>query len=124
VRAASKEAEGARGVPRVPQAHPGPARSVLSFLFFFFFFFARTLTSFGCPEFIGWYGTNSDTAQLWAKNGYISKPTAKTGLFDFNFFGPKTAGGTSNADAELGPGLYVTDEQGTCVDLVFLCSKR
>ncbi|PPQ75048.1 hypothetical protein CVT26_012072 [Gymnopilus dilepis] len=48
-------------------------------------------------EFIGFHGTNSKTAKFWMDQGYISKP-------------PGSGGGGSGADAELGPGLYVTDD--------------
>jgi hypothetical protein len=67
-------------------------------------------------EFVGWHGTNSDTAAFWAEKGQLAKPTAKTGIFDF-ILGPKskTPPGSSGADAEIGPGVYVTDDQDMCV---------
>lgn len=51
----------------------------------------------GSPEFIGFHGTNQQTANLWTSKGSIVKPS----------------GGTSGADAELGPGLYITDNLET-----------
>jgi hypothetical protein len=45
--------------------------------------------------FIGWHGTNENTAKLWAQHGSIVKPAG--------------GAGTSGLDAELGPGLYITD---------------
>jgi len=47
------------------------------------------------PVFVGFHGTNSKTANMWMGAGFISKPV----------------GGTSGADAELGDGLYVTDQR-------------
>ena len=35
--------------------------------------------------------------------------------FDFIGLGPKSSSGTSGADAEIGPGVYVTDDQDMCV---------
>ncbi|KAJ7448045.1 hypothetical protein FB451DRAFT_1375497 [Mycena latifolia] len=49
-------------------------------------------------EFIGWHGTNELTAALWAKEGEIVRPTC----------GSKPCW-TSGLDAELGPGLYISD---------------
>ena len=40
----------------------------------------------------------------------------KTGLLDFLGLAPNNVG-TSGADAELGPGLYVTDDKETYVHL-------
>ena len=77
------------------------------------------------PEFIGWHGTNAvyfslassqraydkhltfavqNTAQLWASRGEVVKPTNDDGTVTGN------AGAVS--DAELGPGLYLTDNLG------------
>ncbi|KAF8308329.1 hypothetical protein DL93DRAFT_2231705 [Clavulina sp. PMI_390] len=50
-------------------------------------------------EFIGWHGTNSDTAALWEKTGSVVKPVRDDG----------SVAGTSGLDAELGPGLYISD---------------
>jgi len=64
------------------------------------------------PEFIGFHGTNSKTAEFWATKGFIAKPPAPANsVFDFvfGFFGT-TGDGSSNADHELGEGLYVADE--------------
>ncbi|KAJ6538977.1 hypothetical protein B0H19DRAFT_1269353 [Mycena capillaripes] len=61
-------------------------------------------------EFIGWHGTNSDTATFWASKGQLEKPVKADGFFDFIGLGPKSNSGTSGADAELGPGVYVTDD--------------
>ncbi|KAJ6579099.1 hypothetical protein DFH09DRAFT_1360955 [Mycena vulgaris] len=49
-------------------------------------------------EFIGWHGTNTDTAALWKSRGEIVRPTTAEG---------QTVG--KSLDAELGPGLYITD---------------
>lgn len=51
-----------------------------------------------CAVFIGWHGTNDQTATLWTAAGYPRKPT----------------GGRSGADEELGSGLYVTDTRFQC----------
>ncbi|EJD51239.1 hypothetical protein AURDEDRAFT_111851 [Auricularia subglabra TFB-10046 SS5] len=56
-------------------------------------------------EFIGWHGTNSNTAELWRQQGYLANP--KTAGW------PWSSGGTSGADHELGPGVYITDEMDT-----------
>jgi len=45
--------------------------------------------------FIGWHGTNEVTAKLWTSHGSIVKPEGEKGR--------------SGLDAELGPGLYLTD---------------
>ncbi|KAF8308330.1 hypothetical protein DL93DRAFT_1900307 [Clavulina sp. PMI_390] len=50
-------------------------------------------------EFIGWHGTNSDTATLWETTGSVVKPVRDDG----------SVAGTSGLDAELGPGLYISD---------------
>ncbi|KDR73036.1 hypothetical protein GALMADRAFT_142731 [Galerina marginata CBS 339.88] len=65
-------------------------------------------------EFIGFHGTNSATADFWTNQNFISKPPSKSNSF-FDFIGgilsPKGgSSGSSGADAELGPGLYVTDD--------------
>jgi len=52
------------------------------------------------PEFIGWHGTNGDTAALWAKLKKVQKPVREDG----------TVAGKSVLDAELGPGLYLADD--------------
>ncbi|KAJ6577590.1 hypothetical protein B0H19DRAFT_564102 [Mycena capillaripes] len=64
-------------------------------------------------EFIGWHGTNSDTAAFWAQKGQLERPVKPDGFFDFIGLGPKSTSGTSGADAEIGPGVYVTDDRGT-----------
>ncbi|PPQ73876.1 hypothetical protein CVT26_011739 [Gymnopilus dilepis] len=46
---------------------------------------------------IGFHGTNNNTAAIWQQQGNIARP-------------PGSGGGESGADAELGPGLYVTDD--------------
>ncbi|EJD40287.1 hypothetical protein AURDEDRAFT_115920 [Auricularia subglabra TFB-10046 SS5] len=48
-------------------------------------------------EFIGWHGTNSDTAEFWRKKGYLAKP----------------AGGRSGGAQQLGEGVYVSDTRKT-----------
>ncbi|KAJ7052188.1 hypothetical protein C8F01DRAFT_1171255 [Mycena amicta] len=50
-------------------------------------------------EFIGWHGTNAQTAALWESHGEIVKPVNEKG---------ETAG-TGGLDAELGVGLYLAD---------------
>ena len=85
-------------------------------------------------EFIGWHGTNSvsgswstvhsvvlmprrliqDTAAFWTQKGQLEKPVKADGFFDFIGLGPKSSSGTSGADAEIGPGVYVTDDQDMC----------
>jgi len=50
-------------------------------------------------EFVGWHGTNEETAALWEKSGEIVRPTTKEGQTK----------GKSGLDAELGPGLYISD---------------
>ncbi|KAI1785272.1 hypothetical protein LXA43DRAFT_147172 [Ganoderma leucocontextum] len=64
-------------------------------------------------EFIGWHGTNSDTAAFWATKGHIEKPVKADGFLDFLGIGTKVTAGTSGADAEIGPGLYVADNKET-----------
>ncbi|KAJ7103897.1 hypothetical protein C8R44DRAFT_345882 [Mycena epipterygia] len=68
-------------------------------------------------EFIGWHGTNSKTAAFWQQQGAVLKPPATTSKFDFlGLLGLTGAGsGSSGADAELGPGLYVTDDMTTAL---------
>ncbi|KAK7687314.1 hypothetical protein QCA50_009820 [Cerrena zonata] len=46
-------------------------------------------------EFVGFHGTNSGTAATWMAKGELVKPSG---------------GGTSGGGAELGPGLYVSDD--------------
>ena len=43
------------------------------------------------------------------------KPTKASGFFDFLGLGPTKDAGRSGADAENGPGLYVTDNIDMCV---------
>ncbi|KAK7052225.1 hypothetical protein R3P38DRAFT_2859192 [Favolaschia claudopus] len=50
-------------------------------------------------EFVGWHGTNSETAALWETRGEIVRPTTKEGQTK----------GKSGLDAELGSGLYISD---------------
>ncbi|THH17747.1 hypothetical protein EW146_g3116 [Bondarzewia mesenterica] len=59
-------------------------------------------------EFIGFHGTNSGTASLWESSGSIVRPPGPKGVFDF--LALTATKGTSGADAELGPGLYIADE--------------
>ncbi|KAH9913569.1 uncharacterized protein BXZ73DRAFT_55449, partial [Epithele typhae] len=66
-------------------------------------------------EFIGWHGTNSDTAAFWAQQGQLEKPTKATGFFDFFDFDSNQAAGSSGADAENGPGVYVTDDKDIAI---------
>ncbi|KAI1785843.1 hypothetical protein LXA43DRAFT_100295 [Ganoderma leucocontextum] len=67
-------------------------------------------------EFIGWHGTNSDTAAFWESKGQLEKPVKADGVLDFLGLGPKgTTAGTSGADAEIGPGVYVTDDQDIAI---------
>ncbi|KAF8958070.1 hypothetical protein BDZ97DRAFT_1762377 [Flammula alnicola] len=56
-------------------------------------------------EFIGWHGTNHVTSHLWTSKGEIIKPVT------VNHDG--SAAGRSGLDAELGPGLYITDTLST-----------
>ncbi|KAF7369183.1 hypothetical protein MVEN_00245500 [Mycena venus] len=53
-------------------------------------------------EFVGWHGTNEETAALWEKSGEIVRPTTPEGQTK----------GKSGLDAELGPGLYISDTLG------------
>ncbi|KAJ7180465.1 hypothetical protein C8R46DRAFT_1210817 [Mycena filopes] len=50
-------------------------------------------------EFVGWHGTNINTATLWETRGEIVRPTNVEG---------QTIG-KSGLDSELGPGLYISD---------------
>jgi len=50
-------------------------------------------------EFVGWHGTNINTATLWESRGEIVRPTNVEG---------QTIG-KSGLDSELGPGLYISD---------------
>ncbi|KAK7050493.1 hypothetical protein R3P38DRAFT_2763749 [Favolaschia claudopus] len=50
-------------------------------------------------EFVGWHGTNEDTARLWETSGEIVKPVTAEGQ----------TRGRSGLDAELGSGLYISD---------------
>ncbi|KAJ7463364.1 hypothetical protein FB451DRAFT_1370796 [Mycena latifolia] len=50
-------------------------------------------------EFIGWHGTNEETAELWESSGEIVRPVTKEGQTK----------GRSGLDAELGAGLYISD---------------
>ncbi|KAF8868799.1 hypothetical protein CPB84DRAFT_1969153 [Gymnopilus junonius] len=62
-------------------------------------------------EFIGFHGTNSQTATFWEKQGFISKPPSPdNSVWDYIGGLITGTGGSSGADAELGPGLYVTDD--------------
>ncbi|KAJ7839082.1 hypothetical protein B0H13DRAFT_2367033 [Mycena leptocephala] len=54
-------------------------------------------------EFIGWHGTNEKTAALWIMTGAIIRPTTPEGQTK----------GKSGLDAELGPGLYISDSLNT-----------
>nr|VWO95941.1 Protein kinase domain-containing protein [Ganoderma boninense] len=68
------------------------------------------------PEFIGWHGTNSDTAAFWTSQGQLEQPLNPDGLLDFLGLGPNTTDGTgSGAESAIGPGVYVVDDQETCV---------
>ncbi|KAJ7841054.1 hypothetical protein B0H14DRAFT_1051171 [Mycena olivaceomarginata] len=53
-------------------------------------------------EFVGWHGTNEETAALWESRGEIVRPTTAEGQTK----------GRSGLDAELGPGLYISDTLG------------
>ncbi|KAJ7841055.1 hypothetical protein B0H14DRAFT_2587077 [Mycena olivaceomarginata] len=53
-------------------------------------------------EFVGWHGTNNETADLWEKKGEIVRPVTAEGQTK----------GKSGLDAELGPGLYISDTLG------------
>ncbi|KAM5545045.1 hypothetical protein V8D89_001156 [Ganoderma adspersum] len=66
-------------------------------------------------EFVGWHGTNSDTAAFWASKGHIEKPVKADGFLDFLGIGSKSAKGTSGANAEIGPGLYLADKKDTSI---------
>ncbi|KZV82089.1 hypothetical protein EXIGLDRAFT_356361 [Exidia glandulosa HHB12029] len=48
-------------------------------------------------EFVGWHGTNSNTAALWQQAGYLANP--RTSGWPWG-----GSGGTSGADHELGDG--------------------
>ncbi|KAK6963232.1 hypothetical protein R3P38DRAFT_3554375, partial [Favolaschia claudopus] len=69
-------------------------------------------------EFVGFHGTNNRTAQFWKEKGAVLKPPPTTSTYDFpgltvlvNFFSSrKNNDGSSGADAELGSGLYITDD--------------
>ncbi|KAJ7142069.1 hypothetical protein C8R43DRAFT_1199973, partial [Mycena crocata] len=57
------------------------------------------------------------TAAFWKQQGSVLKPPATTSTFDFpgltalvGSFSSQTGDGTSGADAELGAGLYITDD--------------
>ena len=51
------------------------------------------------------------TAAFWASNGgRITKPPGNTGILDFLGVTSPSAQGTSKADEEFGPGLYITDD--------------
>ena len=47
---------------------------------------------------------------MWTQQGKLVKPVKKSGFLDFFGLGP-TSTGTSGANAELGPGVYVTDDK-------------
>ncbi|KAH9919181.1 uncharacterized protein BXZ73DRAFT_105010 [Epithele typhae] len=66
-------------------------------------------------DFIGWHGTNSDTATFWAAKGQLEKPVKPSGFFDFFDFSSKQSAGTSGADAENGPGVYITDDKDIAI---------
>ena len=52
-----------------------------------------------------------DTAAFWESKGQLEKPVKPNGLLDFIGLGPKNRNaGTSGADAEIGPGVYITDD--------------
>ncbi|KAJ7356413.1 hypothetical protein DFH08DRAFT_1046818 [Mycena albidolilacea] len=53
-------------------------------------------------EFVGWHGTNEETAALWESKGEIVRPVTAEGQTK----------GKSGLDAELGPGLYISDTLG------------
>ena len=69
-----------------------------------------------------------DTAALWKEKGQLVKPTKASGFFDFLGLGPSKDAGRSGADAENGPGLYVTDDIDMYVPVSALarrgCSDR
>ena len=52
-----------------------------------------------------------DTASFWAEKGQLERPVKSDGALDFLGLGPKTTAGKSGADAEIGPGVYITDQQ-------------
>lgn len=62
------------------------------------------------------------TAQFWKEKGAVLKPPATTSTFDYpgltvlvSFFSlQKPSEGSSGADAELGSGLYITDDITLC----------
>ncbi|PIL35133.1 hypothetical protein GSI_02922 [Ganoderma sinense ZZ0214-1] len=67
------------------------------------------------PEFIGWHGTNSDTAAFWTSQGQLVQPVNADGLLDFLGLGPNTTDGGSGAESAIGPGVYVIDDQETAI---------
>jgi hypothetical protein len=52
-----------------------------------------------------------DTASFWEQKGQLERPVKPDGFFDYIGLGPRSSHGTSGADAELGPGVYVTDDR-------------
>ena len=58
-----------------------------------------------------------DTAAFWQSQGQLEQPVQADGLLDFLGLGPNTTttDGTSGADTEIGPGVYVIDDQETYV---------
>ncbi|KAJ6605428.1 hypothetical protein DFH09DRAFT_1353872 [Mycena vulgaris] len=65
-------------------------------------------------EFIGWHGTNENTAELWESSGEIVRPTSKEG---------QTIG-KSGLDAELGAGLYISDTLGVAESAAAINAKN
>ncbi|KAJ7121831.1 hypothetical protein C8R43DRAFT_959425 [Mycena crocata] len=72
----------------------------------------RILKRVATREFIGFHGTNSETAAFWKKQGAVLKPPSKKSFLDFLTLG-RVGDGSSIGDAELGPGLYITDDLTT-----------
>ncbi|KAI0720886.1 hypothetical protein C8Q72DRAFT_890485 [Fomitopsis betulina] len=61
-------------------------------------------------EFIGWHGTNSITAEFWMRRETLERPSASQSLSDYLKSSTSSFNKlTSGADAQLGNGLYISD---------------
>ncbi|KZV82287.1 hypothetical protein EXIGLDRAFT_843880 [Exidia glandulosa HHB12029] len=61
------------------------------------------------PVFVGWHGTNSHTAEVWHRAGYLASPFTIWDMLS------QSRRGRSGASAELGSGIYVTDTRENAV---------
>ncbi|KZV82611.1 hypothetical protein EXIGLDRAFT_338690 [Exidia glandulosa HHB12029] len=61
------------------------------------------------PVFVGWHGTNSHTAEVWHRAGYLASPFTIWDTLS------QSRRGRSGASAELGSGIYVTDTREDAV---------